>query len=118
LIKVILVFLWTAFIISALVRPPVEVPRFKWLAYPGVDKFIHAILFFVEASLLAWSFSDINRTKTVLFIIIFCSLLGGGLELVQHQFVEGRSGDGFDFLADVAGASVALWLAIKLKLFS
>jgi VanZ family protein len=118
LIKVILAVLWTAFIISALVRPPAEIPRFEWLVYPGADKAIHAILFFVEAALLRWSFSEINRKKQVVFIIIFCALLGGGLELVQHQFVEGRSGDAFDFIADVVGALAALWLSAKLKLFN
>ena len=112
-IKVMLAVLWTAFIISALIKTPSAIPRFEWLVYPGIDKLIHAILFFVEAALIAWSVGIGFSQKTAIIILIFCAVLGGGLELAQHQFVEGRTGDAIDFLADAFGALLGLWVFQK-----
>ncbi len=69
----------------------------------GIDKVIHAILFGAEAFLLVWAASR-NHFMSAALILGWCFILGGGLELVQFYFVEGRNGDFLDLLADMVGA--------------
>ena len=115
LIKLILAVFWTAFIISALIKEPSEIPRFKWLAIEGLDKVIHAILFFVEGWLITWNFRlKIDFVKALL-IVMFCSALGGILEVIQHLYIEGRTGDTIDLLADAFGAILGVFIYKKLN---
>jgi len=104
----VLAVLWTAFIIYGLSSEPSGIPTFPWLEIPGVDKLIHVILFAVEAAILGFVFQEWKEPKTFLAILAWCIILGGGLEVVQHYWIEGRSGDLLDLLADMVGASLVL----------
>ncbi len=95
--------LWTAFIVYGLTRTPSGIPRYPWLAIEGVDKVIHIILFGVEAFLLGLAVGVGKRLHTF-YIVAWCTLFGGALELVQLYWINGRSGDFFDLLADAVGA--------------
>jgi VanZ family protein len=106
--RIVLAVLWTAFIFYGLTTEPSGIPRFAWLVQPGVDKLIHAILFAVEASLLAFVFGKTERPKLWLPILAWCFILGGGLEVVQHNWIESRSGDVLDLLADMVGGVLGL----------
>jgi VanZ family protein len=103
-LKLILAVSWTAFIVFALTQEPSAIPRYKWLEVQGVDKVIHAILFALESWLVAWVFGRDWNWRTIMWVLLFCTVLGGGLEWVQHQFIEGRTGDVLDLLADSVGA--------------
>jgi VanZ family protein len=109
-LKWILAVLWTVFILYGLMLEPSEPPRFPWLVKPGVDKLIHAILFCVEAGLLAWG---PLRNKNWISII-WCFLFGGGLELIQHFWINGRFGQPMDLVADMVGAVLGIWLTTRL----
>ncbi|MCF8464424.1 MAG: VanZ family protein [Flavobacteriales bacterium] len=111
----ILAVLWTAFIVYGLTSVPSEIPRFEWLAWPGVDKLIHLVLFGVEAGLIALAFAKDKGQRVWLPVLMWCFVLGGGLEVVQHNWIEGRSGDVIDLIADMLGGVVAL-LAIRIFL--
>ena len=104
----VLAVLWTAFIIYGLTSIPSELPRFPWLALPWVDKVIHVVLFGVEAALLGLASTTDNGQKRWLSIFIWCFVLGGGLEIIQYYWVDGRSGDVFDLLADMLGSVVGM----------
>lgn len=106
---------WTAIIVYALISPPSETPRFPWLHAPGVDKLIHAVLFFAEAALLlnAWKTGLNFRSMTI--VLLWCAFLGGGLEVVQYYFVDGRNGDWLDFFADLAGAFLAVIFMLQTR---
>jgi len=106
--RIVLAVLWTAFIVYGLSSEPNGIPTFPWLEEPGVDKLIHAILFAVEAALLAFAFRQSKGAKTWLTILAWCIILGGGLEIVQHFWIEGRSGDAVDLLADAVGALLGI----------
>jgi len=41
-------------------------------------------------------------------ILAWCFILGGGLEVVQHVWIEGRSGDVLDLLADMIGGALGM----------
>lgn len=107
--SLILAVFWTAFIVYGLVSEPSGIPRFPWLVKPGVDKVIHAILFAVEAGLLTATFSHINQKLVPLYVLLWCFLLGGMLEVIQYYWVNGRNGDVVDLLADIFGAVAGIW---------
>lgn len=109
--------LWTAFIFYALTQEPSGLPKFKWLAFPGVDKVIHFVIFAIDAVLIQLTVESRKRTNTLVFTIGFCVLFGGTLELVQHYFVEGRNGDAIDWLADALGTLVGVVLIQNQKKF-
>ena len=104
----VLAVLWTAFIVYGLVTTPSEIPRFEWLLLPGMDKLIHLVLFGVEAVLLGVYASHGLGKQLWIPILVWCFMLGAGLEIIQYYWVDGRSGDVFDLLADVLGAGLGL----------
>lgn len=112
-IKVMMAVLWTAFIISALVSAPSDIPKFQWLTFPGVDKVIHITLFLVEGFLVSWSILRSRSVVMAAMIVAFCVILGGGLELIQYQFIDGRSGDILDLLADAFGAVMGVYVFLR-----
>ncbi|MGB0367974.1 MAG: VanZ family protein [Flavobacteriales bacterium] len=112
--NLILAVFWTAFIVYGLLSEPSGIPRFPWLAKPGMDKVIHAVLFGVEAGLIALSLPSSGK-KLVLYNLLWCFLLGGFLEVAQYYWVDGRNGDVLDLIADMAGAAFAAWFILKIR---
>lgn len=76
--------------------------------FEGFDKLVHAALFGIEAVLLKLVFADDDSLAVNVSILILCAVLGGGLEIAQFYFVEGRDGDFYDLVADAFGAVVGL----------
>ena len=109
--------LWTAFIFYALTKEPSGLPKFKWLTLTGVDKAIHFVIFAIDSLLIQLAIEAKNRIGTAVFTIAFCISFGGFLELVQHYFVEGRTGDAIDWIADALGAVVGAILVKNRKKF-
>lgn len=83
--------------------------------FEGADKVVHAIMFGVLAAVFVW---DENRGRGVerlnarklLKAVGLSAVYGGVIELAQESMGAGRSGDWLDWLADVAGAVVAVVL--------
>lgn len=105
-LKWIWVVLWTAFIVYALLSPSDGIPLFPWMNFKGFDKLVHFVLFAVEGALLIVALNSKRTLLAMAIIVGFCVVFGGALEIAQFYFVEGRSGDFWDLLADMLGASV------------
>jgi len=75
------------------------------------DKLGHAILF-GSWSLSVGLYYQIHKSKAVKLWIIFVSGTAFGLliEVLQHVLPVNRQGDPVDFLFDVLGCLVAIWL--------
>ena len=112
-IRYVLAVLWTAFIVFSLLSEPSGIPKFPWLTQPGVDKLIHAILFGIEALLIVWAMSQTPFRMLLAVVLIWCFVLGGLLELAQYYWIDGRSGDWSDLLADMVGSVLAILVFIK-----
>lgn len=83
-----------------------------WFAHQ--DKLYHGSAYFILA-LLTWRFLRhfIAKPRLLASIsLIFCSLYAISDEWHQ-SFVEGRSSDPFDWLADTIGAGIALFTLLK-----
>lgn len=90
-----------------------EAPSFY---FPGIDKVIHAVMYGLFTILALYEFFKHIRLNFLpfLFIIVavfFYSIL---MEIMQHYFVESRSGEVNDVLANLTGiligASLIFWL--------
>jgi VanZ family protein len=91
-----------------------SLPTPSWFEHQ--DKLFHFGAYFVMG-LLAWrSFKHTVDLPIILALvsIIFCSLYGISDEWHQ-SFVEGRSSDVLDWLADTIGASMSVFLLHKLR---
>jgi VanZ family protein len=91
-----------------------SLPTPDWFEFE--DKLHHFGAYFVMG-LLAWrSFRHPVKSPIILALIsiLFCSLYGFSDEWHQ-SFVEGRSSDVFDWVADTLGASAGVFLLHKLR---
>jgi len=84
-----------------------SLPAPMWFEFQ--DKIYHAGAYFIMAAFVWRSFRHIINTPIVLALIsiLFCSLYGVSDEWHQ-SFVEGRSSDVMDWLADTSGAALAV----------
>ncbi len=75
-------------------------PRF--LLFPHADKLIHFVLYLVMCVLI---FIEMRKNDfwNCVWVLLFAVFYGGAMELIQENFTC-RTGDWYDFLADVAGA--------------
>lgn len=107
---------WFFVLLFLLCVPAGDLPKSgDWLERIFFDKWMHAGLF----GLLAFLFlapvykSSLSTTKKWLCVIIITTLVSAwGLttEFIQHYLISGRSFDKFDWVADTAGAVLAIFI--------
>ena len=89
-------------------------PFFKTIR---VDKIVHAVIFFLLVYLwcktIYYRTVIANRKKVFLFILIFFITYGVVVEFVQENFIENRSFEVYDILADAAGAVAGFLVAFR-----
>ena len=82
----------------------------EWII-PHIDKIVHFVMFFV----LAFLIKSLYWQKTIEFRAYYVFLVAGVAyaaitELVQYYFIYMRSGDVFDFLCDLTGMTISVFL--------
>jgi len=97
--------LWSIIIFIGCTLPPNQLPKWRFLQIPHIDKAAHFGFFFVQSVLLSLVFHFKTYKKTFL-VILFSTLLafvyGGAIELMQSAYFH-RTADMYDLLADVLG---------------
>ncbi|HAN99211.1 MAG TPA: hypothetical protein DCQ98_18075 [Planctomycetaceae bacterium] len=76
---------------------------------PHQDKIAHFLLYAGLAALITWILHDLSGRRRVVAPALYAILLAavyGALDEWLQSFVPSRSADPFDWLADVAGASL------------
>lgn len=106
------VLLWAILIFILCCLPGKSIPyRSIWDEF-GLDKLIHASLFcilIVLAAAVIYKESGDGNKMRLIIAVVFAIVYGGMLEIFQQQFIEGRSADVFDFVANSAGAIVGAY---------
>ena len=85
----------------------------------GFDKIAHLLFFFVLTILLFYGkikeqASYQYRSFTVVKIILITSFIGLSIEVMQRYIFTYRSGDPFDFIADMLGVAMGIFSYIFL----
>jgi VanZ family protein len=80
----------------------------------GFDKIVHVIFFFVLTILLFYGKikqqeSYQYRPFTVVKIIVITSIIGLSIEFMQRYIFIYRTGDLFDFIADMLGVTMGIF---------
>lgn len=103
---------WFLFIAALCGMPGKDIPHFSFLELLSFDKWVHAGLFFI---LCIWMLEWNNRNrKLIQFVIAFCILYGGTLEILQQIIFIDRSADWMDFAANSFGVIAGYLFKFKL----
>lgn len=76
-----------------------------WLDFPGFDKIVHGVVFGILAALCAQALEPLGEVRSLVIAVAIASAYGVSDELHQ-TFVEGRSPDVLDWVADTVGAAL------------
>lgn len=94
--------LWGALILVATSLPASTLPSAP--AFPGADKVVHAAMYGVLGWLAARAVADRGRGVRGIAILGIAALAVG--DEWHQRWIPGRSADVFDWMADVAGATL------------
>jgi VanZ family protein len=98
-------FAWLVLIFLLTSLPGGAVPR---VGIPNVDKIAHFSLYAVLGLLSARAAATSVVLRVRLALVLLCVAIVGCVDEWHQQFIVGRDEDGFDWLADVSGASVGI----------
>lgn len=86
---------------------------FSFLFFTQIDKVVHAGLYFLTTKAALFQLLKTgkfnNRRLRILWGIAVPVSFGLMVEIIQHFFIPGRSGDVADFAANTAGAFLAYY---------
>jgi VanZ family protein len=108
-------FIWTACVFYLLSFDTSSASDAEIWKISGIDKLIHCVIFLLFAYLWGVFFlqhAKIDSRKIILFIILFGTVFGMGMEFYQKYFTN-RSFSYWDGVADTIGTLVGVWLAKK-----
>ena len=113
---------WGLIILLLLGMPGDRLPDTFFINIPHFDKIVHGFLFFIFVLLLVYGFAKQYRYKILfsypsLSSILTGILYGGITEILQNFLFRGRTGDIFDFAADVTGCVLGTIFFISHKFF-
>lgn len=112
----VLTLLWVILIGIVSLLPPSEISGWSILSIPGMDKLLHATFYLILASLIAntiFKLLNYNFLPTRILSLTFCIFYGAMIEVLQP--ITGRSKSLWDFIADVIGALIGIWLFYQLR---
>ena len=104
-------FLLAAFIIflSTFTFGPINIEQ----EIPFFDKWVHFLMYASMSFALLFDFTKNSESRKIcglmmIYSFLLATLLGGLMELVQGLFLEHRSGDWMDALANTVGAALGV----------
>jgi VanZ family protein len=100
--------------------PASTVPKVRFLNIPYFDKFVHFFMYFflTSASLIDIK-NNIKKPRRVLILsVIFLIIaISGIIEIIQANYIFGRSGSWYDLLANISGTIISIILFYKTSIF-
>ncbi len=119
MLKKIFKYTWPPFLVAVVIFylccliPPRDVPDVNFDFFIPTDKVVHFLMYLGLAGVASFNYiydkkGHIIILKLIAFAILIPILYGGLIEIIQAEYFEERSGDWYDFLADVLGALASL----------
>lgn len=100
--------------------PAKEIPEVSFDFFIPMDKIVHFFMYLGLSGATAINYihgerGNVNVKKMIIAAFLFPVFYGGFIEILQNYFFPPRTGDWFDFLADLLGSLAALPIAIVYK---
>ncbi len=99
------IFYWSTTTSTTMIR----MPRFY-----GADKVAHILMYVCLAFALAMENSIVKFSYRFSLVFIMPIIYGGLIEILQEYCFPPRTGDWFDWIADILGVALGCLLATKL----
>jgi VanZ family protein len=102
---------------------PSSIPDVEFEFFIPFDKIVHFLMYlgFSGATALYYVYDkkglSINMPLMFIGAIIVPILYGGLIEIIQDRYFPPRSGDWFDFLADILGTLTAIPIILYFRAF-
>lgn len=119
-------FIWSVAILIMLLLPSSQIPSYKILKIPHLDKIIHFGMFLGLSILLVFGFMKQNKNSFLFkdaytITLVICVFYSAGTEFLQSISVSlQRMGSALDFAANMAGTITGLilyFVIMKIKIF-
>jgi len=110
--------IWALIIFILCSMPGKELPHSSMFQIPYFDKMVHFGLFFIMGIFLCSEMNFQTKWKSMTIAIVALGIIGvygGGIEILQHYYFDGRSGDPLDLFADMGGGVISIVLYPSLK---
>ena len=104
---------WAGIISYLSLMPANDLPDYDLFHLLFIDKWIHAIFYFIFALLIFFSWKNGNSFILKSLVIFFiCIFFGTAIELMQNEFTTTRHFEWLDLVFDAIGtiAYVSIWL--------
>ncbi len=119
MLKRFLKYTWPPMVIAVIIFylccliPTNDIPDVEFDFFIPTDKIIHFLMYFGLSIVASFNYiydkkGKIIILKLVAFAVLVPIVYGGLIEILQAECFAGRSGDWYDFLADVLGALATL----------
>ena len=110
--------LWLLISTLLLIIPGTAFPKENWLEKIWFDKWVHTGMFAIMTILWCWAMLKIYavgpRLRTLfIWIGLLCLFYGIGMEFVQKYFINNRSFDAGDIVADAVGCVLGVFFSRK-----
>jgi len=101
--------IWGVGIFIVISIPESAIPKVRLLNIEHIDKVIHFALFFIFSLLLCFGFFKQNLFRSLqghymVYAISISVIYGGFTEVIQATWLISRSGNVWDFFANITGA--------------
>lgn len=119
MLKIIFKYTWPPMIIAVIIFylccliPTNDIPDMEFDFFIPTDKIVHFLMYFGLSIVASLNYiydkkGKIIILKLVAFAVLVPIIYGGLIEILQAEYFTERSGDWYDFLADVSGSLATL----------
>ena len=104
---------WAIIIAILHAIPGSDFPEFSFTALFQLDKLIHAFIFMIGVYLFAVALKEQQKMQFFCYVVISFIIYGLLLEVLQGLVFVDRSTDFLDWLADIVGIFLGVWIFKK-----
>lgn len=119
-------YTWVPIFISLIILylccliPVQDIPSVTIDTIVPLDKIVHFLMYLGLSGATAVNYiymkrGNVDMNKLIVGAFLIPIIYGGVIEILQHNFFPPRTGDWFDFLADLLGSLAAFPIAILFK---
>lgn len=128
MLKKIFKYTWPPAIIAVIIFylccliPARDIPEVEINFFIPTDKIVHFLMYFGLSIVASFNYiydkkGHIIILKLIAFAILVPIIYGGLIEIIQAEYFPERSGDWYDFLADVLGSLATLPFSLWFRRF-